>query len=266
MGTKALAHVWVICVGVAPAAADDDVPESAPIAVTGSRIERETLTLPMPLTVLHRDELDAAGRSMVGDIVQQRIARSNAMHGPSKDGGDGPTRMHLPGPGSSRTLRLLAGRCRDPGPLGADGSVDLSSIPLAGIDRVEILESNASAIYGSGALGGVVDIITRRNFRGAEGVLYLGSSQRADAFTYDVSAVAGEISDDHKANVMVSAGLQSQGPVLANDRAFASARARTTLLGAGLQTAHNLVDASSIDVNGDGKGDRVNVCGDGVPF
>src|SRR5262245_66002633 len=121
MGTKALAHVWVICVGVAPAAADDDVPESAPIAVTGSRIERETLTLPMPLTVLHRDELDAAGRSMVGDIVQQRIARSNAMNAQSNDGGDGSTRIDLRGLGSSRTLTLLDGRSMAPGHSGEVG-------------------------------------------------------------------------------------------------------------------------------------------------
>jgi outer membrane receptor protein involved in Fe transport len=80
------------------------------ITVTGSTIERKTLTTPAPLTILNRDDLNATGRSTVGDILQSIPAQSNAINAQANNGGDGSTRVNLRGLGTARTLTLLNGR------------------------------------------------------------------------------------------------------------------------------------------------------------
>src|SRR5207249_12286332 len=103
-----------------------------------------------------------------------------------------------------RTLVLINGRRVVPGGTGADASVDLNAIPLAVIERVEVLKDGASAIYGSDAIAGVVNIITRDDFRGVETTVYTGASQRGDGLIYDLSAVGGVGND--RGNLMFSAG------------------------------------------------------------
>ena len=190
------------------------------ITVTGSTIERKTLTTPAPLTILNRDDLNAAGRSTVGDILQSLPAQSNAINAQANNGGDGSTRVDVRGLGARRTLTLINGRRVVPGGTGADASVDLNAIPLAVIERVEVLKDGASAVYGSDAIGGVVNIITRSDFDGTEIALYTGGSQHGDGFTYDASFVTGHNSENKKGNIIFSAGIQSQDPVFAGDRGF----------------------------------------------
>jgi iron complex outermembrane receptor protein len=190
------------------------------ITVTGSTIERKTLTTPAPLTILNRDDLAAAGRATVGDILQQLPAQSNAINAQSNNGGDGSTRINIRGLGANRTLTLLNGRRVVPGGSGANNSVDLNAIPLAVIERVEVLKDGASAVYGSDAIGGVVNIITRTDFEGTEAALYTGSSQHRDGFAYDASFVTGHNAENKKGNIMFSAGIQSQSAVMAGNRSF----------------------------------------------
>jgi len=80
------------------------------ITVTGSTIERKTLTTPAPLTILNRESLEASGRSTVGDIIQQLPAQSNGINAQFNNGGDGATRIDIRGLGAARTLTLLNGR------------------------------------------------------------------------------------------------------------------------------------------------------------
>jgi iron complex outermembrane recepter protein len=240
------------------------------ITVTGSLIERATQTTPSALTILTRDELLAAGRTMIGDILQPLPEQGNAINAQFNNGGDGSTRIDIRGLGVDRTLVLLNGRRFVPGGTGADSTVDLNTIPLAVIDRVEVLKDAASAVYGSGAIGGVVNIITRTSFTGTEASLYTGQSQRGDGFTYDASFITGHSTENHDGNIIVSAGIQSQDPVFAGDRAFsqfdkvfdfttrqASNSGSTSIPG-------GRIDATKIDVNGDGQGDPINICGAGV--
>src|SRR5262249_41893767 len=145
-------------------------------------------------------------------------AQSNAINVQFNNGGDGSTRVNLRGLGAQRTLVLLNGRRVVPGGIGADSSVDLNAIPLALIERVEGLKDGASAIYGSDAIGGVVNIITRQSFSGTEANAYTGTSQHGDAFTYDLSVVSG--STTKKGSIMFGAGYSSQGKVMAGDRDF----------------------------------------------
>jgi iron complex outermembrane receptor protein len=192
------------------------------ITVTGSTIERKTLTTPAPVTILNRDDLDATGRSTVGDILQLMPEQSNAANAQVNNSGEGSTRISIRGLGANRTLTLVNGRRFVNGGSGANNSVDINSIPLAMIERVEILKDGASAIYGSDAIGGVVNIITRSDFSGTEVALYTGGATHGDGFTYDASFVTGHTADNKKGNIVFSAGIQSQKPVMANDRVFSS--------------------------------------------
>jgi len=212
------------------------------ITVTGSTIERKTLTTPAPLTMLNREELKAAGRATVGDILQRLPEQSNAINAQTNNGGDGSTRISIRGLGANRTLTLLNGRRVVAGGSGANTSVDLNAIPLAMIDRVEVLKDGASAVYGSDAIGGVVNIITRTDFNGTEAALYTGGAGHGDGFTYDGSFITGYTSQDKKGNIIFSAGIQSQDPVMAGDRSF-SARTRKWNYNTHAEESNNLTTA-----------------------
>ena len=118
-----------------------------------------------------------------------------------------------------QALILMNGRRVVPSGLGADSSVDLGTIPIAMIERVEVLKDGASAIYGSDAESGVVNIITRTDFNGTEAMAYTATSQRGDGTNYELSFVTGHSSK--KGNMTFAAGYQDQKSVMAGDRKFA---------------------------------------------
>ncbi|HEY6948701.1 MAG TPA: TonB-dependent receptor, partial [Gemmatimonadales bacterium] len=144
--------------------------------------------------------------------------QGNAINTQFNNGGDGATRISLRGLGSARTLVLLNGRRMVPGGTGADASVDLNSIPTASVERIEVLKDGASAVYGSDAIAGVVNIITRKGFKGTEASAFGGVSQHGDGQTYDLNVTTGQASD--RGNVVFSAGYYKQQPVFAGDRDF----------------------------------------------
>ncbi|WP_428262208.1 TonB-dependent receptor plug domain-containing protein [Haliangium sp.] len=192
--------------------------EEEVIVVTGSIIERRELTTSAPLAVLDKAELDAAGVASIGEILQNLPSQSNAINVQFNNGGDGSTRVNLRGLGAGRTLVLVNGRRHVAGGTGANASVDLNAIPTAVIERVEVLKDGASAIYGSDAIGGVVNIITRTNFDGAEVSLYSGTTGDGLGQVFDVSVAAGTSTE--KGNVVFSAGFTDQQPIGAGDRSF----------------------------------------------
>ena len=188
------------------------------IIVTGSRIRRKDLTTPAPVTVISREQVIASGKVSIGDFLQSLPEQGNAINTSVNNGGDGSTRVSLRGLGSSRTLVLLNGRRMVPGGTGADSSVDLNTIPTAAIERIEVLKDGASAVYGSDAIAGVVNIITRKNFRQTEVNALTGMSQRGDGTTYDLNVTTGAGSD--RGNITFSAGYYNQQPVWAGERDF----------------------------------------------
>ncbi len=201
-----------------PEITDEDTTEGEVIVVTGSLIERKEITTPAPVTILDRADLEASGVTSIGSILQNLPAQSNAINVQFNNGGDGSTRVNLRGLGSERTLVLVNGRRMVPGGLGANASVDLDSIPLAIIERVEVLKDGASAIYGSDAIGGVVNIITRNDFEGTEAAAYTGISQRGDGFVYNLSFLTGATTE--KGSVMFSAAFNEQQEIFTGDRDF----------------------------------------------
>ena len=190
------------------------------ITVTGSRIRRKDLTTAAPVTVITKDQLVSSGKISIGDFLQSLPEQGNAINTQVNNGGSGATRVSLRGLGTARTLVLVNGRRFVPGGSGADASVDLNSIPTAVIERVEVLKDGASAVYGSDAIAGVVNIITRRKMKGAEVAAYAGTSGHGDGTTYDLSATTGAASDS--SNAVFSVGFNKIRPIFADGRSFSA--------------------------------------------
>ncbi|HTE52875.1 MAG TPA: TonB-dependent receptor [Kofleriaceae bacterium] len=209
--------------------------EGEVIVVTGSAIERKETTTAAPVSVVDKEELDASGLVTIGDILQNLPANSNAINVQFNNGGDGSTRVDLRGLGAERTLVLLNGRRHVPGGTGADASVDLNAIPLAVIKRVEVLKDGASAVYGSDAIGGVVNIITRDDFDGTEANIYTGTTQHTDGTIVDASFVTGQAS--RRGNVVFSGGYSDQKPIFSGDRDFSEVAYEYDFATGALQTS-----------------------------
>lgn len=136
------------------------------IEVTGSRIKRAAVEGALPVTVIGRQDIEISGRSTVADLLQNSSFNSFGSFTPtSGSSAQSFAGLSLRGLGAERTLVLIDGRRAAVSPLSGEGQ-DLSSIPSAAVERIEILTDGASAIYGADAIGGVVNIITRKDFDG----------------------------------------------------------------------------------------------------
>ncbi|MBA3487551.1 MAG: TonB-dependent receptor, partial [Lysobacter sp.] len=158
------------------------------VTVTGSRIKQTNAVTAQPVFVLDRDKLDKTGVQSVGEVLQQLTASGKALNAkfnssgnfgfPSDGGGigAGSAQVDLRNLGSKRVLVLVDGIrwVNESSASGVSGSADVNTIPLAIVERIEVLEDGASAIYGSDAIAGVINIITRRKFDGAQVHGYFG--------------------------------------------------------------------------------------------
>lgn len=201
------------------AAVEPPVPSSAPpspsevaarraageeMVVTGSRIRRKDLTTPAPVTVVTRQQFEESGKMTIGDFLQTMPEQGNAPNFQLNTGGvnygaDGTTRINLRSLGIQRTLVLINGRRVVPGGLGASAAVDLNTIPTEAVERVEVLKDGASAVYGSDAIAGVVNIITRRNYNGTDVGAQYGLSGHGDAQTFDAHVTTGHSDENTSA-------------------------------------------------------------------
>lgn len=137
------------------------------ITVTGSYIKRVNVETPAPVQIITREEIERSGQSSVGDLLRDNSSNSFGSRKENSGGNSsGSAHVDLKGLGPARTLVLLDGR-RMPTDA-VTGAVDLNMIPMAAVERVEILKDGASAIYGSDALAGVVNIITKKEYNGTE--------------------------------------------------------------------------------------------------
>jgi iron complex outermembrane receptor protein len=152
--------------------ADDEVEK---IQITGSRIRRADMEGALPVTVIDRAAIEFSGQTSVADLLRNTSFNSTGSFRPqSGSSAQGVSSLDLRGLGASRSLVLVDGRrlARSPS---TGSSQDLNGIPAAAVERIEILTDGASAVYGSDAIGGVVNIITRKDFNGVE--LKLGAAQ-----------------------------------------------------------------------------------------
>jgi outer membrane receptor protein involved in Fe transport len=134
---------------------------------------------------------------------------------------DGATRINLRSLGVTRTLVLVNGRRYVNSGVGASPSVDLNSIPAAAVERIEVLKDGASAIYGSDAIAGVVNVITRKSFSGTEASAQYGLAGAAnDARTFDAQVTTGR--SGQFGNFLFSVGFFDQGESWLRDRPWSA--------------------------------------------
>ncbi|KEK28737.1 MULTISPECIES: TonB-dependent receptor [Shewanella] len=184
------------------------------IEVTGSRIKRTDMEAASPVLVMNRDELEATGMISIGDILQTIPAAGSALNTAFNNGGDGSTNMDLRNLGAQRLLVLVNGK-RWISSLGS--TVDLNTIPTSTIERIEVLKDGASAVYGSDAIAGVVNIITRKNFEGVEVSVYGGQNAKYDdGRQYTADFTVGSVSE--KGGLLFNMAHVTQQPIWAGDR------------------------------------------------
>lgn len=136
------------------------------VEVTGSRVKRAAAEGSLPIISVSREELEASGQTTVAEFIRSVPAFTGGNFRPqSGSSAQAFSEANLRGLGGRRTLVLLDGRRIAKSPIVGD-SVDMNSIPMAAVERIEILTDGASAIYGSDAIGGVINIIMRKDFQG----------------------------------------------------------------------------------------------------
>jgi len=193
------------------------------IVVTGSRIRVSGYESAAPLTVLNSEDIEKTGMSSFADLLRASPTYAGASSGRQLNNGSyGAEYINLRGLGSVRALVLVNGRRVAYGGRGADASVDLSTIPLAAIERVEVLRDGASAVYGSDAIAGVVNVILKHDYEGATfGAERAMAADGADK-QYKVSVLAGANFDG--GNVTAYADYQDREGLFAggHERSFSN--------------------------------------------
>ena len=192
------------------------------IQVTGSRIQRTDIESPVPITVIGRNEILSIGAINAADVLNQSpvsIASSDQSNSSFSTTAVGLNTTALRNLGESRTLVLVNGRRFVSGVSPSSGyAVDLNSIPASMIERIEILKSASSAIYGSDAVAGVVNIITRSDFEGVEVNVTSGISGESDREKNAINITAGNSWDS--GSVTIAMGYDDDKGLKASDRDF----------------------------------------------
>lgn len=214
--------IWLAALFVAPeqAAAQEPGAEALEeVIVTGSRIRRDPLNEAAAVMEIGTTDLDRTGLTNLGDALQQLPVTSSAINsqfnvpgnsGFPQDGsgiGAGAVEVALRNVGAKRTLVLVDGNRWIPGSSasGVPSAVDLNTIPDNVIERIEILQDSASAVYGSDAIGGVVNIITASQYEGFRFDAQIGEYlSESDGESYEYSALWGGGSDT--THLVLSAG------------------------------------------------------------
>ncbi|MEH8017462.1 TonB-dependent receptor [Rheinheimera muenzenbergensis] len=209
--------------GVSSAAlAQEEVAKVERIEVTGSRIQRQDMETASPVTVIDAAAIRIEGFTSVDQLLQAQTSMAGAAVGATtNNGADGAAQVDLRGMGAERTLVLLNGRRMVNSGSGADSAVDLNAIPVAMIARVEILKDGASAVYGSDAIAGVVNIITKKDFDGVQLDLNASSTDKGDGETGELSALYGF--STNSGNFTVGATYADRKGVIQSDRDWTEA-------------------------------------------
>lgn len=199
---------------------DADVMEEVHVfgrSVTGSRILNPGLDMDAQVDVIDRPELELSGLQTLSDVIRRLPAvAGNATSTQVTNGGDGTASVTLRGLPASNTLVLLNGRRMNSDALRGE-SVDLNTIPLAAVQQVEILKDGASAIYGSDAVAGVVNVVTRK-IDGLAVSAYGGTSSRGDLDTRHLSVLWGQRREGGA--FTIGAEHFDQGSIMSRDRAI----------------------------------------------
>ncbi len=224
---SASALAATMALGVSTQATAQTAPtEIGEVVVTGSFIRGTPEDAALPVDVISQEDLEKQGAPSTLELIKQLSVSSGVLgdtnqFDPRAQGSEGSGSVNLRGLGAQRTLVLLNGRRMSPNPFGQAGAgiVDTNTLPTAAIGRVEVLKDGAAATYGSDAIGGVVNFITRTNFEGFEvgGSYTLIDGSKGN---YDATGLWGHAWEN--GNILLSIGYQHRSELKTTDRDWAS--------------------------------------------
>ena len=199
-------------------------PKAQRVEITGSSIRRIDAETSAPIQIITREDIAKSGSTTTAELLSKISASAAALTDGASfsdiSGQRGFSGANLRGIGVSSTLILLNGRrLANFASPGGNAGVDLNAIPAAALSRVEVLKDGASAIYGSDAIGGVINFITRPDYRGAEISAYHGGTQHGGAGKDSVtlSGGIGDLAID-RFNAMVVLDYQKTGSLRSTQR------------------------------------------------
>jgi len=203
--------------------ADAGPDEGNAIIVTGSRIQRRDFEANSPIVSVDEALLQQSSTSAIEQNLN-KLPQFSAAQRPTLGGDIQPTATNTPGAatlslrgiGANRNLVLLDGRRATPS--NASGVVDVSTIPSAALERVEIISGGASATYGADAVAGVTNFILKKNFQGLELDGQMGLSQEGDAFEYQFSGIMGSDFEDGRGNISLAMSMNTREASYRRDR------------------------------------------------
>ena len=215
--------------GVAVAQDAPAADEGKAIIVTGSRIKQDPSKSALPLDIIRPADLSRESISSPEQFISYLAANGNGADNLASNsdvvtgaarGTNGLSAANLRGQGSGATLILLNGR--RVAAHGLQGSaVDVNQVPFAAIERIEVLKDGASAIYGTDAIGGVINYITKKNFTGINVTGFVDITEQGDSPIYRLSATAGWGKlDEQGFNVMAAVSKSWNGALFGRERSF----------------------------------------------
>jgi iron complex outermembrane receptor protein len=199
------------------------------VEITGSSIKRIAAEGALPVQVISAEELSAQGITTAEQVISflngngngiDNLASNSDVAAGSGRGSNGLSAANLRGQGSAATLVLLNGRRVATHGLNG-GVVSLTSIPMAAVDRVEVLKDGASAIYGTDAIGGVINYILKKNYKGFDASLFTDITQKGGGRidNFKLAGGMGDINEDGY-NVLISLGRSQNQALRGNERSF----------------------------------------------
>ena len=216
-----------------PASTNQEQAGGGEIVITGSRIRRDPLSQDSPVTFVDQQDIARTGLNSVNDVLQRLPSAAGGLNGKFNNSGNfgnppdgggvgaGAAEIDLRYLGSKRTLVLVDGLrfINATSASGVPGSVDLNSIPESMIERVEVLQDSASPIYGSDAIAGVVNIITKKSQAGFRASAQLGKYlDDGDGFSQNYQLSWGN--GDGPTKIVVGANFVKQNPISSGDRSI----------------------------------------------
>ena len=207
------------------AAQDESADNVEEVVITGSRIKRDSLNSAAQVTTITSEDIAASSGLITADVLQQTIYNSFGSISPTAgNSAMSNATINMRGLGSARTLVLMDGR-RMPGSphLGGSGAANINMIPTIAIERIEILADGASSVYGSDAIAGVVNVITKKGIDGMEMNFRRGDRERDDGEENAVSFIYGATND--KGYITLTVEHDERDEIYLKDRWYTMATA-----------------------------------------
>src|SRR6188768_2126157 len=197
--------------------------EEGRIVVTGSRIQRQDFNSTSPMVTADEALLEQSSTSALESNLN-KLPQFTPAQTPTAGGDIQPTATNTPGAatislrgiGANRNLVLVDGRRSTPS--NASGVTDISTIPGAAIERVEVISGGASATYGADAVAGVTNFILKKNFQGLELDGQMSITQEGDGFEYQLSGIMGTDFPDGRGNISLALSMNDRGETFQKDR------------------------------------------------